>query len=142
MRSLLITVFMSVLLGNATQASAAQECTCVSALDIDGPMSKLSFGVDAISRPVDEIMSFFLPETPEKPEQVLWCENEDDPRCSEQQGKLPENMRSTSASATPACQLDSPREFSPVEQWVPNENRNTGRDFQAQIERPPDMTRV
>lgn len=94
------------LLGSTSSASA-EPCVCLAgaqpaegdlgaaaalplspfAYDLDAPASEPTMGADALSRPVEELSSpplfRVLADGQEpSPEQVLWCEGSDDPRCT------------------------------------------------------------
>ncbi len=75
----------------ATNESIAPEAESFSAAlaraSFDPEVGAVTFGDAALSLPVDAITSFVPDAVPTTPERVLWCEDSDDPRCSQDAGQ-------------------------------------------------------
>jgi hypothetical protein len=112
------------------------------AYELDAPASEPTMGDDALSRPIEELSSpplfMMLADDQEpSPEQVLWCEGSDDPRCTpgtstpatpEVTSPPPAAVRSMDAE--PGARPTTLRPFDP-------EGLRAARGTRRSIERPP-----
>ncbi len=112
------------------------------AYDVDAPASEPTMGADALSRPVEELSSpplFVVVGTDQapSPEQVLWCEGSNDPRCTPGTGTpiAPEvSSPPPAAVASLGVERDSLR--SRLRPFEP-EGLRASRGTRRSIERPP-----
>jgi len=109
---------------------------------VDAPSSEPTMGPDALSRPVDELISpplFVMVgdgQAP-SPEQVLWCEGSNDPRCSPGTGTP---IAPEVSSPPPAAAADLGEEPTPdpvVLRPFDPEGLGAASGARRSIERPP-----
>lgn len=110
--------------GDLGAAAPALPLSPFVAYDVDAPASEPTMGPDALSRPVEELISpplFVMVGSDEapSPEQVLWCEGSDDPRCSPATGTpIAPEVSSPPPAAVPSTQAEAeprPSELRPVD---------------------------
>lgn len=112
------------------------------AYDVDAPASEPTMGADALSRPVEELSSvplFVVVATGQKPspEQVLWCEGSNDPRCSPGTG-TPIAPEVSSPPPAAVASTDVARDPAPIQlRPFDPEGLRAARGARRSIERPP-----
>lgn len=110
--------------------------------DADAPASEPTMGDDALSRPVEELSSpplfVVLSDDQEpSPEQVLWCEGSNDPRCSPGTGTpiVPE-VSSPPPAAVASTTAETESQPAILRPFDP-EGLRAARGTRRSIERPP-----
>lgn len=172
MRFLLTGAAALALLGPAATA-AAEPCVCLTGTPAEGPVLEASFpyldladgsaladaplladapasvpteGEDALSRPVEELISpplFIWVEEPSlggapaPVQKVLWCEGSDDPRCSPAHGDPVTPEIVSPPPAAPASVTSAPRPRGLHADPFVREGLDGARGVRRALERPP-----
>lgn len=149
------------LLGSASPA-AADPCVCLAGAEpavgdvhvtapalpaspfaiADAPASEPTMGDDALSRPIEELSSpplfMMLADDQEpSPEQVLWCEGSNDPRCSPGTGTpVAPEVSSPPPAAAASTGSEPDRVATSLPPFDP-EGLRAARGTRRSIERPP-----
>ncbi len=136
---LLPIAFVALMLPNGARA---QSCACLATFveaEASSAFSAPTEGVDAISRPVEDITSARpnlqdeVPPTPDEP--LLWCDGSDDPRCQRDgESEVPE-LRVPAAACANASDRDD--EVLPRCTHARDGRRTGPRGVSPRLERPP-----